>query len=96
VDISADATVPPRRRPRTVSEYVRDDPLSSVAIAAAAGFIVGGGLNSRIGQAVLAIVGRIALQSAATSLIAGMVAGTDENGRPKSAGPDTDRLAGPD
>jgi len=91
MDISADATVSSRRRPRSVTEYVRDEPLSSVAIAAAAGFVFGGGLNSRIGRAMLAIVGRIALQSAATDLVAGMVVGTDKNGRPKNASPDTER-----
>jgi hypothetical protein len=68
-------------------QYVRDEPLSALAIAAAAGFIVGGGLNSRIGQAMLAIVGRITLQSVATSLIAGMVAGIHENGRPNRTSP---------
>lgn len=94
MDLSADAVAPPRRRPRTVSEYVREDPLKAVAIAAAAGFVVGGGLDSRIGRAMLAIVGRIALQSAATSLIAGMVAGTDENGRPIGASPDTEKHDG--
>jgi hypothetical protein len=87
LDISADTAAPQRRRPRRVSEYVRDEPVSSLALAAAAGFIVGGGLNSRLGRAMLTIVGRIALQSAAASLIAGMVAGTREKGRPNSASP---------
>jgi hypothetical protein len=94
VDILADAVVPPRRGARRVSEYVRDEPLSSLAIAAAAGFIIGGGLNGRIGQVMLAVVGRMALQSAATSLITGMVVGTDENGKPKSASPDIERYDG--
>jgi DUF883 C-terminal glycine zipper region len=70
-----------------VDEYVRDEPLGSLALAAAAGFIVGGGLNRRIGQAMLTIVGRIALQSAAASFITGMVAGTHENRRLNSASP---------
>ena len=81
LDISADTAAPPRRRRRRVAEYVRDEPLTSLAIAAAAGFVVGGGLNSRIGQAMLTIVGRIALQNAATSFIAGIVAGTHEKGK---------------
>jgi hypothetical protein len=68
-----------------VGEYVRDEPLGALALAAAAGFIVGGGLNSRVGQALLAILGRIAVQSAAASLFTGMVAGTHDNGKPNSA-----------
>jgi hypothetical protein len=86
MDISPD-NAPQRRRRRRVGEYVKDEPLSSLAIAAAAGFIVGGGLNSRVGQAMLTIVGRITLQSAATSFIAGIIAGTQGNGRPNSASP---------
>jgi len=70
-----------------VSEYVRDEPLSSLGISVAAGFIVGGGLNSRVGRMMLAIVGRIALQSVASSLVADMVAGTQENGKPNRARP---------
>jgi len=71
-----------------VGEYVREEPLGSLAIAAAAGFIVGGGLNSRIGRAMLTIVGRIALQGAVTSFIAGTLpARTHENGRPNRASP---------
>lgn len=87
LDISADTAAPPRRRRRRVAEYVRDEPLTSLAIAAAAGFVVVGGLNSPIGQAMLTIVGRIALQNAATSFIAGIVAGTHEKGRSDSASP---------
>ncbi len=87
MDISAATAAPARRRPNRVGEYVKDQPLSSLAFAAAAGFIVGGGLNSRIGRAMLTIVGRIALQIAAASLIAGVVSGTRENGKPNSASP---------
>lgn len=78
MDISAD-TAPQRHRHRRVGEYIKDEPLSSLALAAAAGFIVGGGLNSRVSQAMITIVGRIALQSAATSLIAGIVSGSSDN-----------------
>ena len=85
MDNSASPDASPRHRTRSVSEYVREDPLSSMAIAAAAGFIVGGGLNSRVGQAMLAIVGRVALQSAATNFLTGMVVGTDKNGESNGA-----------
>ena len=88
VDNSAYPDVSPRHRTRSVSEYVREDPLSSMAIAAAAGFIIGGGLNSRLGQAMLAIVGRVALQSAATNFLTGMVVGTDKNGGSTGVGND--------
>jgi DUF883 C-terminal glycine zipper region len=34
-------------------DYVREEPLRSLTVATAAGFILGGGLNSRIGLALL-------------------------------------------
>ena len=82
-----DTSVDSVARHRDVSEFVRDEPLTALAIAAAAGFVFGGGVNRRLGLAILTTVGRIALQSAATSLITGMVAGSRENGRPNSASP---------
>ncbi len=69
-------------RHRGVSEFVRDEPLTALAIAAAAGFVLGGGVNRRLGLTILTTVGRIALQSAATSLITGMLVGTHESERP--------------
>ena len=57
-------------RHRNVVEYVRNEPLTALAIAAAAGFVLGGGVNRRVGLAVLTIAGRIALSSVATILIA--------------------------
>jgi len=65
VDISADNAV----RRRDVSEYVRDEPLTALAIAAATGFVLGGGINRRVGLAMLTTVGQIALRSVAASLI---------------------------
>jgi len=72
---------------RDVSDFVRDEPLTALAIAAAAGFVLGGGVNRRVGRVILTIVGRIALQSVATSLITGITVGTGENGRPNKADP---------
>jgi hypothetical protein len=83
--IAADADERRRRRERDVGEFVREEPLSALAIAAGAGFILGGGLNSRIGLALLAIVGRIALRGAATSFIAGLVSGNCDNQNPERA-----------
>jgi hypothetical protein len=68
-----------------VSEYVREEPLTALAIATIAGFVLGGGVNRRIGLAMLTIVGRIALRDVATSLIVGMVTGSRDNRRQDSA-----------
>ena len=87
--IAADADERLRRQQRDVAEFVRQEPLTALAIASGAGFILGGGLNSRIGLALLAIVGRIALRGAATSFIVGLVSGDsdDQNsGREKARG----------
>lgn len=63
-----------RRRERDVGEYIREEPLTSLAIAGAAGFILGGGANSKIGLAALAMAGKIAIRGAATNFIIGLIA----------------------
>ena len=45
-----------RRRERDIGEYVREEPLTALAIAGGVGFIFGGGANSRIGLALLTLV----------------------------------------
>jgi hypothetical protein len=80
--ISANADERLRRRGRDVGEFVREEPLTALAIAGAAGFILGGGANSRIGLALLTIVGRIALRGAVTSFIIGLVTGNSDNQSP--------------
>jgi hypothetical protein len=75
MDISADSAA----RHRNVREYVSDEPLTALAIAAVAGFVLGGGVNQRIGLAMLTTVGRIALRSVATSLILGAVTSSGDN-----------------
>jgi hypothetical protein len=65
----------PRRthgRDRDLAEYTNDEPLTALAIAGAAGFILGGGASSRIGLAALAMVGKIALRGAATNFLVGL------------------------
>jgi len=65
----------PRRshgRDRDIVEYINDEPLTALAIAGAAGFILGGGAGSRIGLAALAMVGKIALRGAATNFLVGL------------------------
>ena len=83
MDISANSAA----RHRNVGEYVRDEPLTALAIAAVAGFVLGGGVNRRIGLAMLTTVGRIVLRGVATSLIVGMVTGSHDNRRQDSARP---------
>jgi hypothetical protein len=78
VDISANSA--PRHR--DVSEFVRDEPLTALAIAAATGFVLGGGVNRRLGLAMLTLAGRIALRGVAASMIAAMVTGFSDDPRP--------------
>jgi hypothetical protein len=75
-------------RHRDVVEYIRDEPLTALAIASMTGFVLGGGVNRRIGLAMLTIVGRIALRGVATSLIFGMVTGSNADTKQDSARPD--------
>ena len=79
---SADAIERLRRRERDVGEYIREEPLTSLAIAGGVGFILGGGANSRLGIALLSIAGRIAIRGAATSFIVDLVSGDHGNERP--------------
>ena len=59
-------------RGRNLGMYVKDEPLRSLALAAATGFVLGGGVNRRIGFAILTIIGQLAVRDVATSLIVGM------------------------
>jgi hypothetical protein len=74
-----------RRRNRDIGEYIREEPLTSLAIASGVGFIIGGGANSRIGLALLSLAGRIALRGAATNFIVDLVTGRQDNQRPERA-----------
>lgn len=91
MDISTHSAAPRRHRSRDVSEYVRDEPLTALAIATAAGFVLGGGLNRRIGLAMLTMVGRTVLSGVTNSLILGMVTGSYDNARQDSARHDGQR-----
>ena len=51
---------------------IGDKPMPALAIAAAAGFIVGGGLATRVGVAVLALFGRKAASETAGNFVSGM------------------------
>jgi hypothetical protein len=91
VDISTNSSAPRRHQSRDVGEYVRDEPLTALAIATAAGFVLGGGVNRRIGFAMLTMVGRTVLRGVATNLILEMVTGTYDNGRQDGARHGTQR-----
>ncbi|HSU91106.1 MAG TPA: hypothetical protein VLI44_06640 [Sporolactobacillaceae bacterium] len=78
----------PRRshgRDRDLAEYINDEPLTALAIAGAAGFILGGGASSRIGLAALAMVGKIALRGAATNFLVGLFVPDSTDRRPERA-----------
>jgi hypothetical protein len=74
-----------RRRDRDIGEYIREEPLTSLAIASGVGFIFGGGANSRIGLALLTTVGRIALRGVTTNFIVDLVTGRHDHQRPDRA-----------
>jgi ElaB/YqjD/DUF883 family membrane-anchored ribosome-binding protein len=56
-----------------IENSIRDKPLPSVAIAAAAGFIIGGGMATRPVVVLLALFGRKAAKETATNFMTGMV-----------------------
>ena len=56
-----------------IEQSVRDKPLPSAAIAAAAGFIIGGGMATRPAVVILALFGRKAAKETATNFMTGMV-----------------------
>jgi hypothetical protein len=73
-----------RRRRRNLDEYVRDEPLTALAIAVTAGFILGGGAATRVGRAALGFVGQTALRGAVGNLLVGMLMGSRERGAKES------------
>ena len=80
-----------RRRERDIGEYIREEPLTSLAMAGGVGFILGGGANSRIGLALLTIVGRLALRGAAANFIVDLVTRNRGNQRQDRAKPGGER-----
>ncbi len=52
-----------------IEKTIREKPLRSAAIAAGAGFVVGGGMVTRLGVATLALFGRQAARETATNFI---------------------------
>jgi hypothetical protein len=56
-----------------IEQSIRDRPLPSVAMAAAAGFIMGGGTAIRPAVAIFALLGRQAAKETATNFMTGTV-----------------------
>jgi 1,4-dihydroxy-2-naphthoyl-CoA synthase len=54
---------------RQIEKSIREQPVRSAAIAVAAGFVVGGGMVTRLGMAALALFGRQAARETATNFI---------------------------
>ena len=58
---------------RQLEKTIREKPLSAAALAATVGFIVGGGLATRPGIAMLMLFGRMAARETAVNLVTEMV-----------------------
>ena len=56
---------------QTLTEMVQAQPVVSIAIAAAAGFVLGGGMRARNGVALLAFIGQMAMRDAMGSIVNG-------------------------
>ena len=63
-----------------MNDFVREKPLTAMAISAAAGFILGGGAGTRVRRAALAFVGRLTVRGAVGNLLVGMLTGSNERG----------------
>jgi hypothetical protein len=68
---------------------IRRQPLTALTVAAAAGFVLGGGLRSRIGRGLVLVAGRSLIRSAVYGFIAGLVE-TDGNEHDDAASPRTE------
>jgi len=81
---SGDPSVQPadqrHRRRRHLEEFVRDEPLTALAIAVTAGFIIGGGASTRAGRAALTFVGRLTVRGVVGNLLVGMLTGSNVRG----------------
>jgi len=54
---------------RTLTDVVREQPVACLAIAAAAGFVLGGGARRSGGLTILALMGQIAMREALGDLV---------------------------
>jgi hypothetical protein len=60
-----------RHQDNTLTELVQEQPVVSLAIAAAIGFVLGGGMRTRNGVALLALIGQIAMRDALGNVVNG-------------------------
>ena len=80
-DISTDAV----QLSRDLTIYIKDEPVKSLAIATATGFVFGGGLNSRLGMAMITIGTRMALRGVWGYALAGaVISRSHQPGRPRT------------
>ncbi len=63
-----------------LEEFVRDQPLTALAIAVTAGFILGGGADTRVGRAAVGYVDGVVVRGAVGNLLVGMLMGSNERG----------------
>jgi hypothetical protein len=63
---------------RQLEDFVRDQPLTALAISITAGFLLGGGTETSSGRAALGFMGRLAIRVAVAKLLTGMLRGTHE------------------
>lgn len=60
-----------RHADNTLTELVQEQPVLSLAIAAATGFVLGGGMRARNGVALLALIGQLAMRDALGNIVSG-------------------------
>ena len=77
---AADAVAACQNLSRNLTSYVKDEPVKSLAIATAAGFVFGGGLNSRLGLAMITMGTRMALRGFCGYALAGAMTGRSRQG----------------
>jgi hypothetical protein len=56
---------------RTLIEIIQEQPVVCLAIAAAAGFVLGGGMRRTNGLALLALIGQMAMRDALGNIVSG-------------------------
>lgn len=74
---------PLERRLRQLEDFIRNEPLTALAISVTAGFILGGGAGTSSGRAGLGFMGRLAIRGAVRKLLTGMLTGSHERGAGK-------------
>jgi hypothetical protein len=62
-----------RNSDRTLIDIVQEQPVVCLAIAAAAGFVLGGGMRRTNGLALLALIGQMAMRDALGNIVNGVL-----------------------